>query len=247
MLSIFVFLGCQLNDVTEPADVLELEGPRVDSLVQDPWYDSRCHFEMEKSVVPVLREIPGASRWNDLIQEEFYEATLESHCRFFNWSEEELEKPKAERLEYGISDTLAYKRLGFEIRDFTHSTLCLQTEILTVPHGANGWTLDYRIFNIDVITGEEIPIPDALYKANVRAADWHIRDFFGDNGDGTFYHCHSCEYPDYIAQLIENHQVGLINGEWIGFEMIWPTTHGHNSKQIVEMPLGRFEVEYWKG
>jgi len=39
--------------------------------------------------------------------------------------------------------------------------------------------------------------------------------------------------------LIENHRVGFINGTWIGFEMIWPTTHGHANKQVVKIPFDR--------
>ena len=73
----------------------------------------------------------------------------------------------------------------------------------------------------------------------IAATDKFISDFFGDNGFGNFYECHSCEAPGYIDRLIRDHQIGLIDGEWVGFEMIWPTTHGHANKQIVEIPLER--------
>lgn len=217
-------------------NVSELGPPRIDTLFTNRWYFEECHLEVKRSKIPELRGIPNATAWNDSIRVVFDQEILDS---YMDWQEYGEEPYKDASCVGCYSDTVAYMRFEFDLLDATDSTLCLKTNRFWHPHGGNGWSSAYRLWNIDVRTGEEIPIPEWVGTVDVAAADNFISDFFGDNGIGGFYECHSCEEPGYIDRLIENHRVGFINGTWVGFEMIWPTTHGHANKQIVKLPFDR--------
>ena len=239
--AIIAFIGCtQPKADVAPVDVVELGPPRVDTLFQGRWYCSECHLEVYKSSVPELRGIPNATAWNDSIRAVFDQEIRNTYADCKDYGEESYTDPTCGGC---YSDTVAYISFEFDVLAFTDSMLCLETKRMWYPHGGNGWSAAYRLWNIDVRTGEEIPIPEWVRAVDVAATDKFISDFFGDNGIGNFYECHSCEAPGYIDRLIREHHIGLIDGEWVGFEMIWPTTHGHADKQIVEIPLARSDKE----
>lgn len=236
--ALFVLHSCaQQESDAQALKVVELGPPRVDTLVQERWYFAECHLEVDRSKVPVLRGIPNSTAWNDSIRAVFDQEILDSYAHWQEFGEEPYTDPTCVGC---YSDTVAYMDFGFDVLDFTDSTLCLKTKRMWYPHGGTGWSSAYRLWNIDVRTGKEIPIPEWSRSVDLATADEFISDFFGDNGIGQYYECHSCKAPGYVDRLIQDHQVGYINGEWMGFEMIWPTTHGHANKQIVKIPIERF-------
>lgn len=236
--SLLALLGCTQPEAdVAHLNVAELGSPRLDTLIQDRWYFADCHLEVDRSKVPELRGIPNAMAWNDSIRAVFDEEILDSYA---HW-QENGEKPYSDPTCGGCySDTVAYMSFGFDVLDFNDSTLCLKTKRMWHPHGGTAWSSAYRLWNIDIRTGEEIPIPQWVRAVDVAATDKFISDFFGDNGIGNLYECHSCEAPGHIDRLIREHHIGLIDGKWVGFEMIWPTTHGHANKQIVKLPFNQF-------
>lgn len=236
--SLLALLGCTQSEThVARLNVVDLGPPRLDTLIQDRWYCSECHLEVDRSKVPELRGIPNATAWNDSIRAVFDQEILDTYKQWQEYGEESYTDPTCGGC---YSDTAAYMSFGFDVLTFTDSMLCLQTKRMWYPHGGNGWSSAYRLWNIDVRTGGEIPIPEWVRAVDIAATDKFISDFFGDNGFGNFYECHSCEAPGYIDRLIRDHQIGLIDGEWVGFEMIWPTTHGHANKRMVELPFSQF-------
>jgi len=224
--------------VISPAlNISELGPPRIDTLSTSRWYFEECHQEVRASQVPVLCGLPQVKQLNARIRDVFNKEIEDSYAHWQEFGEEPYTDPSCGGC---YSDTVDYKEFGFEVLDWTDSTLCLQLECMWYPHGGTAWSLDVQILNIDLATGEEILIPFAECDVDILAVDRYIRDFFGDNGIGRFYECHSCKAPGYIDQLIRNHQVGFIDGAWVGFQVIWPTTHGHAQERMVELPFSQY-------
>ena len=231
--------GCTSAEYEGPAalNISELGPPRIDTLITNRWYFEECHMEVRKSHVPVLSGLPQATQLNARIRDVFNKEIEDSYAHWQEFGEAPYTDPSCGGC---YSDTVDYKEFGFEVLDMTDSTLCLQLECMWYPHGGTAWSLDVHILNIDVASGKEIFIPFAERDVDISAVDRYISDFFGDNGIGQFYECHSCKDPGYVDRLIRDHHVGFIDGEWVGFQVIWPTTHGHAQEQMVHLPFSQF-------
>jgi hypothetical protein len=216
------------------------EEPRIDSLIQDRYYFAACHLEVDESKFPVLRGIPKAEALNAQIRSRFDERIEDYHEEFLAHGEDPYLDPECRGC---YSDTLHFISFGYDVLDFDDSNLCLRTHIYMKRMGGTAWSLDYELLNVDLEKGEVLAVPEALRSVDVKAVDAFISEIFGDNGIGEYYTCHSCVDPDFIDQMIDHKQVGFIEGEWVGFDVIWPTTHGHAAERTVKIPLGRFVVK----
>lgn len=220
----------------------DLGYPRIDTLKQGRYFYADCFLEVEASEVPVISGIPRCQEWNRTIALRQQQA-ISSHCIG------QIEKGVDSSVDPGCSacpDTLDYVSSHFEVMSLTDSVMSIQCTRFGHPHGGNAWWKEIDFFNIDVCTGDSLEMPFSMNDVDVAQANAYISEAFDHPGCADFsghydpYDCHSCESPSYLQKALEDGRVGLVDGVWTAFEVIWPSQCCHAAKNTVAIPLERF-------
>lgn len=201
---------------------------RVDSTSIESHYRSECRLHVHESRLPNVVGFPNADQWNSRVLE-FFEQRIAGNCK---------DAENGEPVEPGMSDTLSYLTCDFRELQRSESVLSIQCLAWFVPHGGNGWWLEHEIFNIDLASGEPIQFPKDLLLQDNERLDAIICEHFERTGRCFEpYHCHSCEHQDFLQAGMKQGHVGIIEGQWTLFEMMWPKPCSHAAESMVAIPL----------
>lgn len=206
----------------------QAQGVVMDSTWIEGHYLSDCRLHVRESLLPKISGFPDADIWNSRF-ERFFDRTISESCVDVRW------EPRLK----GESDTVTYVGFHFYELEQNDSLLSLHCGARFKAHGGTAWWLEHEIFNIDLRSGKPYDFPERLKNLAPQSLDATICDHFEEMG-ACFepYDCHSCNAPGFLTKGIAQRHLGIKSGQWILYEMMWPSVCAHVAQSLVPIPLG---------